>query len=71
MVKENVNIYDKFKNLYNKVFDNNGNIKACGRESCINLIIVSGQIDETVYYGNSDTGVMNVANINKLYNSIK
>ena len=71
MVKESVNICDKFKNLYNTVFDSNGNIKACGRESCIDLIIVSGQIDGTVYYGNSDTGVMNVANISKLYNSLK
>lgn len=48
---------------YNKVFDANGNVKACGRDECINLINMCKAQDQLTDFGNPLTGMMNVENI--------
>ena len=60
-----------FFELYDMVFDEKGNIKACGREICKKLIEVSRNIDDKVDFGNLDTGFMNVENIKNLYKNLK
>jgi len=55
-----------FKNLYDKVFDKNENIKACGREICKALIEISDFIETDVSHGDLKTGNMNIDNIKEL-----
>lgn len=50
---------------YNKVFDENGQVKACGRNECINLINMCKVEDPSLDFGNPFTGMMNVENIRK------
>lgn len=58
--------------LYKGVFDENGNIKVCGRDKCISLIKKLHEIDKSTDYGNVETGFMHIQNIketiNKIYN---
>ena len=63
---------DQMYKLYNDVFNENGEIKACGRDKCKKLIIACEtyykfHYNENVNFGNSDTGFMNVDNIKKLF----
>ena len=54
---------------YNIVFDEEGNIKACGRDACKKMISLceeyTGIKDK---YGNPETGVMNVEEIKAFFN---
>lgn len=52
--------------VYDEVFDENGNVKACGREKCLELIEICSEIDPFNYYGDSKQGFLNEANIFKL-----
>lgn len=61
---------DNFLVLYNKVFDDKGEVKLCGRLACINLILCADEIEPKVYHGNISTGFMNVEAIKKLKKSI-
>lgn len=57
-----------FENSYNEVFNPNGSVKLCGREKCKDLIIacmVLSKNDAKNYFGNPDTGMMNVENIQR------
>lgn len=54
-----------FINQYNKVFDSEGNVRACGREACIDLINMCKVEDPLTDYGNPISGMMNVENIQK------
>lgn len=59
---------EDFNNTYNKVFDANGNVVACGRNMCSKLINIAKCIgDKNVNYGNVDTGYMNIASIKELH----
>ena len=62
---------DKFLDIYNKVFDENGGIKPCGRNITISLIDMAKKLDPGKDFGNTHTGIMNVDNIKKLYETIK
>lgn len=49
------------KSQYQIVFDEDGNVKTCGRKNCSKLIelcemATNGQMD----FGNKETGIMNV-----------
>lgn len=57
---------------YDKVFDENGKVRLCGRDACIDLIISCHSIEkQTVgYFGSIVTGMMNIENIKKLRSSI-
>ena len=60
----------ELKQLYAEVFDTNGNVKVCGRQSCIDLIdaleYVTGTRD---VWGNIQTGAMNIDKINSYFKS--
>lgn len=62
---------DKFFEQYNKVFDENGNVKACGREECKKLMLICGQIKPNVDYGVLEDGFMNTNSIKSLANEFK
>lgn len=49
--------------LYNKVFDEDGNIKPCGRESCKQLIIKMSEKFPEEDFGSKETGFMNTDTI--------
>lgn len=58
-----------FKNKYNEVFDSAGNVKACGRQNCIDLMNLAKSI-KNGYYGDDLTGRLNILEVKRLYNSI-
>lgn len=50
-------------NAYKKVFDKYGCIRPCGRDACIKLIEECKKVSPKVYFGNSQTGEMQVDSI--------
>lgn len=61
------------KHQYNMVFDANGDVKLCGRDACCALIALLSAMypsDDSLYFGNVQTGHMNVDNIKLIYASI-
>ena len=56
----------RFLGLYDLVFDKDGNIKACGREVCKELIVLANQIEKNVKHGDETTGMMEVDIIKSL-----
>lgn len=48
---------------YNNVFDENGEVKACGREACKELIRACMEKNPGVDFGNPETGMMNIKNV--------
>lgn len=61
---------EKFKQLYNIVFDEAGYVRLCGRESCKLLITLANQISPDVNHGNAVTGMMNTQAIRDLYTKL-
>lgn len=59
------NKIEAFIEQYNRVFDENGQVKACGREECKNLINMCKLEAPNEDFGNPLTGMMNVENIQK------
>lgn len=59
----------ELKNMYNKVFDEKGEIKICGREAC-KLLIKAINEESSVDVGNPETGMMNVDNLKTEYRKI-
>ena len=62
----------EFNEKYNNVFNDNGTIKNCGREKCKDLIIACMVLSKnnSNYFGNPDTGMMNVPNIQQFKNGL-
>lgn len=60
---------DKLEMAYNKVFDAQGNVRACGREACIALIEECQKIESYIYFGDVKTGRMQVEAIKQLVQS--
>ena len=60
----------KFKALFSEVFDTNGDVTACGRVKCIEIIKLCSSIDNSKSYGDMDTGFMNIENIKSLYSKL-
>lgn len=56
----------RFLGLYDLAFDKDGNIKACGREVCKELIVLANQIEKNVKHGDETTGMMEVDTIKSL-----
>ena len=50
----------------NKVLDDQGNPKACGRENCKRAIWLANLLYPEVDYGDVETGMMKVENLNSL-----
>lgn len=62
---------ESFMNLYDQVFDTNGNVKACGRSKCSQLIMLSNLMENDIRHGNSITQRMDVVAIKNLYKKLK
>ena len=61
---------ETLKSLYDIVFDEDGNVKPCGRQNCINLItFINGVTHTEGIYGNKDTGHMEVEAIKQFVQS--
>lgn len=54
---------------YNKVFDEDGNIKACGRDNCKALIKAIHAVSDKIV-GDEDTGIMRVDILKEEYKNI-
>jgi hypothetical protein len=52
---------------YKKVFDEDGEIRLCGREACKDLIMACEEKYAQIDFGNTQTGMMNVENIKKVF----
>ena len=53
-------------NYYDRVFDQNGNIKPCGRFTCQRLIELSDKLEPGISHGDAKTGMMKVKKIKGL-----
>lgn len=60
---------DNLKELYDKCFDEQGNIKQCGRQNCINLILACQKFGGR-NYGDIETGYTNVDAIKQLMKEV-
>lgn len=60
-----------FLELYNDVFDEEGKVKAVGREHTKALIEACEQYSQEIDFGNKSTGFMNVENIKLLRNKLQ
>ncbi len=58
---------EKFFIAYDKVFDEHGNIRACGQKACINLIFACRKLEPTGNFGNVHTGFLNIPNVQDLH----
>ena len=63
-------VEEQFEQEFKKVFTDKNVVKACGREECIKLIELARKIDNEMYYGSTETGLMNTNNIIKLHERI-
>lgn len=54
-----------FDELYNKVFDSDGSVRLCGRETCKKLIEACSNAYPNVNFGDLESGCMNIDNIKK------
>ena len=60
-----------FLELYDLVFDKDGNVKNCGRNICKELIVNANNLDKTTSFGDTNTGFMHIENIKNLYKQIQ
>jgi hypothetical protein len=56
-----------FIDVYNEVFDEQGQVKACGRAKCKELIHEAKKLDPNTNFGSENNGYMNKKNIKELY----
>ncbi len=64
---------EEFLACYNEVFNEDGSLKACGREKCIRLIEIAEQIhifSGPNHFGSKETGFLNVVRMQALRNSL-
>ena len=66
MKKYNIGIDMGTSSLKLILIDEQGNVKACGREKCLELIEICSELDPFNYYGDSKLGFLNEENIFKL-----
>ncbi len=59
-----------FVEQFDKVFDKDGNVKACGRDNCKKLISMANAISNEANYGDIQTGMMNVVSMKSLRDSL-
>ena len=61
---------ERFLGLYDLAFDKDGNIQACGRDVCKELIAIANQIEKGVRHGDETTGMMDTEALKKLRASL-
>ena len=60
-----------FLEIYAKVFNEDGTIKACGRTVCIQLISLAKQLGTADSYGDETNGFIDIEAMHSLYEKIK
>ncbi len=69
--KSQSELTEKFNKIYSDVFDSKGEITACGRDKCIQLIITAREIcPNKQAYGNLINGFIDVQQIHKLHEEV-
>lgn len=63
-------VINMFNTLYPQVFDENNNVKVCGRELCKRLINMANLLEEGRSHGDLRDGFMDVQSIIELHNKI-
>jgi hypothetical protein len=63
--------FTRFAELYDEVFDKDGQIQAVGREKCMDLILAAQAINDSEDFGNVKTGFMNPEAIKRLMDSMR
>lgn len=63
LLKYNDKQLDKFKIVYDKVFDSSGKDKNCGREQCRELIRLANTLEPGTSHGDLQTAFMKVDSI--------
>lgn len=58
-----------FEAAYDEVFDENGEMKACGRDVCMKLIVAANNIGDEEY-GDLDFGRLDVDAVKRLHNKL-
>ena len=58
---------EMLKDAYETVFDSEGNIKACGRQACINLMRILQYKTGGMILGDMTTGIMDVEAVKEAY----
>lgn len=61
----------KFKELYDEVFDKHGAVKRCGRQKCIELMTIASEIKPGVEFGDMESGFMKTANLKSLRSELE
>ena len=56
-----------FRTLFHNVFDDNEEVKLCGREACKALIIAMEEAFPGESFGNRETGFMDIFKIKRFY----
>lgn len=56
-----------FEMLYKEVFDEQGNVKTCGRDRCKKLMWLAHKLDADTDFGNPDNGCMNTEAMKALH----
>lgn len=62
---------ERFYNVAHKVFNDDGTIRVCGRDSVRALIEAAESIDSTKDFGNKEIGRMNVDAVRSLLTEIE
>lgn len=62
---------ERFCNVAHKVFNDDGTIRVCGRDSVRALIEAAESIDSTKDFGNKEIGRMNVDAVRNLLHEIE
>ena len=58
---------EMLRNAYETVFDSEGNVKACGRQACINLMRIIQCKTGGMVLGDMNTGIMDVEAVKDAY----
>lgn len=61
---------EKFFKQYKEVFDKEGNVRACGREKCMRLILTSDNLEPEISHGDLSSGFMKIEAIKSLYEKL-
>lgn len=60
----------EFFKLYHQVFDENGEIKACGRDTCFALIVVADEVEPGISHGDTHHNRVYPERMHSLYKKL-
>ena len=63
------NVLSELKDLYSKVFDQDGNVTNCGRDLCEKLITLAQSYTD-LEIGDPETGMINVENMKTFFQNV-